>query len=178
MAAGRPASRPSFNFWRDNMLKFTKQFQGVPNGEIYPRTYEAGERCPPELEAGARSLGAVEADKEGGGGGRGSTAGGAGAGGRPDASRGRGALDAALADLPGTHTDADYVVSAMRRHFGDLFTAADEAKVRDLVKPSPGKPSEGLTVEELKAALAAKNIEVPNGTTLKADLAALLDEKA
>ncbi len=38
-----------------------------------------------------------------------------------------------------------------------------------------GKPSDGLKVDELKAALAAKNIEIPDGVTLKADLAALLD---
>lgn len=36
-------------------------------------------------------------------------------------------------------------------------------------------PSEGLTVAQLKDALAAKGIAIPEGTTLKADLAALLD---
>lgn len=158
------------------MLKFTKQFQGVPDGEIYPRTFEAGDTCPPELEAGARSLGAIEAGKDGGAPG-GKTAG-AGASGKSDAVRTREELDTALATLPGDYTDPDFVVTGMRRHFGELFTAADEAKIRDLVKPPAGKPSEGLTVDELKAALAAKNIEIPNGTTLKADLAALLDEKA
>jgi len=43
-------------------------------------------------------------------------------------------LDAALAQLPGGYTDAEYVVTNMRNHFGELFTADDEAKVRELVK--------------------------------------------
>jgi hypothetical protein len=37
------------------------------------------------------------------------------------------------------------------------------------------KPSDGLKVEELKAALEAKGIAIPDGVTKKADLAALLD---
>lgn len=43
---------------------------------------------------------------------------------------------------------------------------------------SSGKPSDGLKVDELKAALAAKGIDIPDGVTLKADLAKLLDEAA
>lgn len=38
-----------------------------------------------------------------------------------------------------------------------------------------GKPSDGLKVDEIKEALAAKGIDIPDGMTLKADLAALLD---
>lgn len=38
--------------------------------------------------------------------------------------------------------------------------------------------SEGLTVAEIKEALAARDIEIPEGVTLKADLAALLDASA
>lgn len=45
----------------------------------------------------------------------------------------REALDQSLAGLPGDNTDPEYVVGAMRSHFGELFTAADEAKVRELV---------------------------------------------
>lgn len=41
-----------------------------------------------------------------------------------------------------------------------------------------GKPSDGLKVEEIKAALEAKGIAIPEGVTLKADLAALLDAGA
>lgn len=41
-----------------------------------------------------------------------------------------------------------------------------------------GKPSDGLKVEEIKAALAAKGVEIPEGVTLKAELAALLDGAA
>lgn len=62
------------------------------------------------------------------------------AGGTPKAKRQkadkptRADLDAALATLPGEEKDPDYVVRAMRSHFGAVFTEADEAKVRDLVK--------------------------------------------
>lgn len=142
------------------MLKFKKQFQGVPDGEIYPRTYEPGEACPPELESGARSLDAVEEVD-----------------GETAVPRTRKELDGALAALPGNQTDPDYVVNGMRGYFADLFTADDEAKVRDLVKPPVRKPSDGLTVEELKAALVAQGVEIPEGVKLKADLAALLDSK-
>jgi|GEM_PF-7022311 hypothetical protein len=38
------------------------------------------------------------------------------------------------------------------------------------------KPSDGMTVAQLKEALAAKGIAIPDGITLKADLAKLLDE--
>lgn len=37
------------------------------------------------------------------------------------------------------------------------------------------KPSEGLKVEEIKAELDKRGIAIPEGVTLKADLAALLD---
>lgn len=37
------------------------------------------------------------------------------------------------------------------------------------------KPSDGLTVAQIKEALEAKQIVIPEGVTLKADLAALLD---
>jgi hypothetical protein len=42
-------------------------------------------------------------------------------------------LDKALAALPGEYTDPEFVVSGMREFFGDLFTDADEARVRELV---------------------------------------------
>lgn len=42
------------------MAKLTKPFRGVPNGEIYPVEYKAGDECPAELEAGAIALGALE----------------------------------------------------------------------------------------------------------------------
>ncbi len=45
----------------------------------------------------------------------------------------RAALDAALESLPGENTDPDYVVRAMRSHFGAVFTDADEARVREVV---------------------------------------------
>lgn len=42
-------------------MKFTKDFRGVPAGEIYPVQYKAGDECPPELETAAIETGAVEA---------------------------------------------------------------------------------------------------------------------
>lgn len=41
------------------MAKFIKHFRGVPEGEIYPVQFVAGDECPPELEAGALSVGAL-----------------------------------------------------------------------------------------------------------------------
>jgi len=55
----------------------------------------------------------------------------------PDQAPTRENLDAQLALLPGTYTDPDYVVNGMRAHYGEVFTADDEVKVRDLVKPAP-----------------------------------------
>lgn len=46
------------------MAKLTKPFRGVPNGEIYPVEYEAGDECPAELEAGAFALGALAEGKK------------------------------------------------------------------------------------------------------------------
>ena len=41
-------------------MKLNKPFKGVPDGEIYPVEYQAGDECPPELEAAARELDALE----------------------------------------------------------------------------------------------------------------------
>jgi hypothetical protein len=95
-------------------------------------------------------------------------------------------LDAALQNDLAGQTDPDYVVRAMRAHFGALFTDADEARVRDAVKPAgagagsnatlrTGKASDGLTVGQLKAALDAAGIAYP-ADAKKPALAALLDE--
>lgn len=40
-------------------MKFTHQFFGVVDGEIYPRVFEPGETCPPELLEAAKAVGAV-----------------------------------------------------------------------------------------------------------------------
>lgn len=40
-------------------MKFTKPFQGVPDGQIYPVQYQAGDECPPELLASATALEAI-----------------------------------------------------------------------------------------------------------------------
>jgi len=41
-------------------MKFTKPFQGVPDGQIYPVQYQAGDQCPPELLASATALEVIE----------------------------------------------------------------------------------------------------------------------
>jgi hypothetical protein len=41
-------------------MKFTKPFRGVPDGQIYPVNYQAGDECPSELLASAVELDAVE----------------------------------------------------------------------------------------------------------------------
>jgi hypothetical protein len=86
-------------------------------------------------------------------------------------------LDTALADeefVTQYAGKADYVVPQMRGHFGALFTDADEARVRELLKV-PAKPSDGLKVAELRAALEAKGVAIPADCNTKAELAALLD---
>lgn len=53
------ASAPPLPFGGDAM-KFSQQFFGVIEGEIYPRVFKPGEDCPPELLEAAKSVGAVE----------------------------------------------------------------------------------------------------------------------
>jgi len=48
----------------------------------------------------------------------------------------------------------------------------------EAAKADDSLPSHGLTVDQLKEALAAKGVTIPEGVTLKADLAALLDAPA
>lgn len=60
-------------------------------------------------------------------------------------------LDAALRALPGDQNDPEYVVSSMRRHFGELFTADDETKVRLTVIVPPAEPNMGLQPSDLQA---------------------------
>lgn len=42
-------------------MQFARPFLGVPDGEIYPVQYQAGDECPPELEASAIALEAIDA---------------------------------------------------------------------------------------------------------------------
>ena len=66
------------------------------------------------------------------------------------------------------------------KHLVEDASAAKYVKAKAAGAPSappPGpKASEGLNVAQIKEALAAKNIEIPEGVSLKADLAALLDD--
>ncbi|WP_179098881.1 hypothetical protein [Burkholderia pseudomallei] len=45
------------------MAVFSKAWRGVPDGEIYPVTYEPGDECPPELESAAAAADVLEAGK-------------------------------------------------------------------------------------------------------------------
>lgn len=56
-------------------------------------------------------------------------------------------LDGALGKLPGlieagTYKDADFVVTQMRTHFGELFTDEVEAKVRGMFPADPKPPKD------------------------------------
>lgn len=46
------------------MVKLVKALFGVPDGEVYPREFSAGEDCPPELEDAAREIDALEANED------------------------------------------------------------------------------------------------------------------
>ena len=39
---------------------FSKEFRGVRDGEIYPETFQPGDKCPPELVDAAQSLEVLE----------------------------------------------------------------------------------------------------------------------
>ena len=79
---------------------------------------------------------------------------------RMDSNRGQFFVDSGAAvRLKENGSEADAPAAA-------LATAGDAAN---------GKPSDGLTVPQIKEALEAKKIAIPEGVTLKADLAALLD---
>lgn len=62
--------------------------------------------------------------------------GGSGGGGGDQDAPTREELDQAIAELPGDTTGAGVAISALRAHFGDLFTAEDEAKVSEAFKPA------------------------------------------
>ena len=90
----------------------------------------------------------------------------------------RAELDAALDGLPGDQNNQDYVVGAMRSHFGDLFTADDEAKVRELVpvlvqpplipqEPEKAEPTPVLVQDAKPADEPAADLETQ--TDAKAD---------
>jgi hypothetical protein len=73
--------------------------------------------------------------------------------------------------MPSHESQGDYVeINASD------FDPAKHELFGGLTAPQAGKPSDGLTVAEIKEALAARNIAIPDGVTLKADLAKLLDE--
>ncbi len=71
------------------------------------------------------------------------------------------------------------VVDAGSKDDGAGTTAGGDDKGAGKGAESSGaKPSEGLTVAEIKEALAAAEVDIPEGVTLKADLAKLLDDHA
>ncbi|QRF55745.1 hypothetical protein [Variovorax paradoxus] len=65
---------------------------------------------------------------------------------------------------------ADHWLKRRKAELANLEETGDEEP------EDSGKPSDGLTVAQIKEALEAKKIEIPEGVTLKADLAKLLDE--
>ncbi len=52
-------SRAQCAFLEADMPKFIKPFRGVPDGEIYPKQFAAGDECPSELASGANDAGAL-----------------------------------------------------------------------------------------------------------------------
>jgi len=44
-------------------MKFSQEFSGVIDGEIYPRIFMPGEDCPAELLIAAKAVGAVSEEK-------------------------------------------------------------------------------------------------------------------
>jgi hypothetical protein len=44
------------------MAKLKADLFGVPDGEVYPRLFAAGEICPPDLEAAAAAMGVLDAN--------------------------------------------------------------------------------------------------------------------
>lgn len=67
------------------------------------------------------------------------------------------------------------------RGFRIINKSAFDPKKHELIEDAAAakggdpKPSDGLNVEQIKAALSEKQIAIPDGVTKKADLAALLD---
>lgn len=55
------------------------------------------------------------------------------------------------------------------------FSKEDAEDAGEVDGGTDAKPSDGLTVPQIKDALAEKGIAIPDGVTKKADLAALLD---
>lgn len=49
-------------------------------------------------------------------------------------------LSAAIAELPGDYTDADFVVSGMRSYFAEVFTDEHEAQIRAVVVAPAAAP--------------------------------------
>lgn len=45
-------------------MKFTAEFKGVKDGDIYHTTFQPGDECPKELESAARETGSLSADVE------------------------------------------------------------------------------------------------------------------
>jgi hypothetical protein len=71
----------------------------------------------------------------------------------------------------GEYLEVNRVALLQHKQLGWTECARQEVKEALAAK----KPSDGLTVEKVKEALAANGVEIPEGVTLKADLAALLD---
>lgn len=84
-------------------------------------------------------------------------------------------LDSALAELPGDQTNPDYVVAAMRQHFGELFTEADEALIRTKVVAGATPAPAGLQPSDLQPNLNEGNISIGAQSSLSAAQVAQLE---
>lgn len=63
----------------------------------------------------------------------------------------REALEADLAKLPGDHTDPEYVINGLGRHYGDLLTEDDKTLIREKVKASvQNTPEETEALTKIK----------------------------
>lgn len=79
----------------------------------------------------------------------------------------RAALDIALRHLPGGEDDPDYVVRAMRNHFGAAFTDTDEAKVRELVVKPQQSADGGATLADAPEPDAGAGVGVAEPVQVK-----------
>ncbi|MDA8521985.1 hypothetical protein [Acidovorax sp. NCPPB 4044] len=134
-------------------MKAIKEFQGVPNGEIYPVTYVPGDEVPPELHATARHFGAL------------------GSGGAP-VLRDDGPTVAQYV-AAGYGAESYPPAGYASRSTEDEIAAAEKAQATPLDGQSATDDAAKQTIPEIKAKLDELKIEHKSGMS-KADLLALL----
>lgn len=86
-----------------------------------------------------------------------------------------------VAAAPAANADATAIAPTQEGDGQTTATGNDDAGGEEASKDEPTvgkKPSDGLTVPQLREALTAKGVTIPAGYVSKADLAAMLDEAA